>query len=158
MITLKDVWTAMRKRLARLTDTAMVRRNPFGIAASAAAVVLGGLGLVLGADVSQGMTNSLHGADELVAHLWGLMFVAGGLLKLYGLYWHRSIVEIPGLWMMSGAYAFYAVTVVTGLGEHGLAAGIISAALATGCLLKVHTIMRSAREAARGTGDLAGRE
>ncbi|MEV4179952.1 hypothetical protein AB0J28_00715 [Streptosporangium canum] len=117
--------------------------------AAGAAVVLGGLGVVLGDDVSQGMTNSLYSTAGVMAHLWGIMFAAGGLLKLYGLYWHRSTVEIPGLWMMTGGYAFYCITVLAGLGVHGLAAGIISAALTIGCLLKVRLIMRRARAAVR---------
>ncbi|MEV4059739.1 hypothetical protein [Nonomuraea dietziae] len=125
-----------------------LRHNPFGTVAAAAAVVLGALGLALGDDVSQGMTNSLRDSAGPIAHLWGAMFSAGGVLKLYGLYWHRSMVEIPGLWMMTGGYAFYAITVVTGLGMHGLAAGIISAALTLGCLLKVRIIMGAARAAA----------
>lgn len=119
--------------------------NPFGTVAAGAAVVLGTIGAVLGDDVSQGMTNSLHDTAGPVAHLWGIMFAAGGLLKIYGLYWHRATMEIPGLWMMTGGYAFYAITVVTGLGMHGLAAGVIAAALTIGCLIKVRIIMRHAR-------------
>ncbi|MBB2914848.1 hypothetical protein FHS43_006160 [Streptosporangium becharense] len=126
-----------------------MRHNPFGTTAAGAAVVLGGLGLVLGADVSQGMTNSLRGSADIVAHLWGGAFAAGGVLKLVGLYRHRSEVEIPGLWMLTGGYAFYSITVTVGLGVHGLAAGTISAALTIGCLLKARNIMRSARMAAR---------
>jgi hypothetical protein len=126
-----------------------LRLNPFGTMAAGAAVVLGSVGAVIGDDVSQGMTNSLHDTAGPIAHLWGIMFAAGGLLKLYGLYWHRSTMEIPGLWMMTGGYAFYSITVITGLGMHGLAAGVIAAALTAGCLLKVQIIMRRARTAVR---------
>ncbi|MFB4285716.1 hypothetical protein ACBJ59_61390 [Nonomuraea sp. MTCD27] len=122
-----------------------LKLNPFGTVAAGAAIVLGSLGAALGDDVSQGMTNSLHATAGPVAHLWGVMFAAGGILKIYGLYWHRTTMEIPGLWMMCGGYAFYSITVVVGLGMHGLAAGVIAAALAIGCLIKVSIIMRAAR-------------
>ncbi|GAA4934191.1 hypothetical protein HD597_010102 [Nonomuraea thailandensis] len=122
-----------------------LRLNPFGTVAAGAAVVLGALGATIGDDVSQGMTLSLHTTAGPVAHLWGVMFAAGGVLKIYGLYWHRTTIEIPGLWMMTGGYAFYSITVVTGLGMHGLAAGVISAALTIGCLIKVRLITRAAR-------------
>jgi hypothetical protein len=125
-----------------------LRHNPFGTVAAGAAVMLGTLGLVIGDDVSQGMTNSLRNAAGPIAHLWGAMFALGGVLKIYGLFWHRSTVEIPGLWMMCGGYAFYSITVVVGLGMHGLAAGVISAALCLGCLLKVRIIMGAAHAAA----------
>ena len=123
--------------------------NPFGTLAAIAAIVLGGLGIIMGDGVSQGMTESLHSVAGIVAHLWGLMFAAGGALKLYGLYTGRTIVEIPGLWLMVGGYGFYSLTVIAGLGAHGIAAGIISAAMTIGCLLKVRIIMTSAREVTR---------
>lgn len=126
-----------------------LRYNPFGTMAALAALTLGGLGVVLGDGVSQGMTVSLRDAAGPLAHLWGLMFAGGGALKLFGLYAHRSTVEIPGLWLMVGGYTFYSITVIAGLGQHGLAAGVISTALAMGCLLKVNIIMARAREAAR---------
>lgn len=130
----------------------LLERNPFGTMAAAAAVVLGLLGAVLGDGVSQGMTNSLAGAANVTAHLWGLMFAAGGAAKLVGLYTRRSTFEVPGLWAMIGGYAFYAITVMTGLAAHGLAAGIIAAAMTIGCLLKVRIIMRRARLAAGQAG------
>lgn len=120
-------------------------RNPFGTLAALAGTVLGVAGLVMGDGVSQGMTNSLHASAFAVAHLWGAMFAAGGALKLAGLYRHRTTLEIPGLWMLIGGYAFYSITVITGLGTHGLAAGIISAALAAGCALKARAILHAAR-------------
>jgi hypothetical protein len=129
-----------------------LRLNPFGTLAACAAVLLGILGLVMGEGVSEGMTNSLRGAAAPVAHLWGAMSAAGGAMKLYGLYWHRTTVEVPGLWLMSGAYAFYCVTVLVGLGRHGLAAGVIAGALAIGCVLKVRVIMGTARAVDRERG------
>ncbi|MDH2429307.1 hypothetical protein [Sphaerisporangium sp. TRM90804] len=126
-----------------------LRLNPFGTVAASAAVVLGGIAAVLGDDISQGMTNSLRASAEIMAHLWGASLAAGGLLKLYGLYAGRSTMEIPGLWMMAGGYGFYAITVVGGLGLGGLAAGILSTALAVGSVIKVQIIMRHARNAVR---------
>lgn len=123
--------------------------NPFGTMAAAAAVVLGTLGMILGDGVSQGMTLSLHATANLTAHLWGAMFAFGGAMKLIGLYTHRSTVEIPGLWAMTGGYAFYSITVTAGLGMHGLAAGIISAAMTIGCLVKTQIIMARARQVTR---------
>lgn len=123
--------------------------NVFGTIAAGAAVVLGSLGLVLGDGVSQGMTQSLHATANVTAHLWGGAFAAGGILKLIGLYSHRSTIEIPGLWCMVGGYAFYSITVTLGLGMHGLAAGIISGALTIGCLLKARIIMSRARQVTR---------
>lgn len=128
-------------------DRARLWLNPLGTTAALAAVILGSLGAVLGDAVSQGMTLSLHATAGPVAHLWGLTFATGGILHLVGLYTHHSTIEIPGLWMMIGGYAFYSITVVTGLGMHGLAAGIISAATCAGCLLKVYVISRAARAA-----------
>jgi hypothetical protein len=125
---------------ARLTG------NPFGTMVALAAIILGGLGAVIGDGVSQGMTNSLAGQANTVAHLWGLMFSAGGVVKLYGLYSRRLIFELPGLYLVAGGYSFYALTVIPGLGMHGLAAGIISGALAIGSLLKAHAIMSHARQ------------
>ncbi|GAA3039720.1 hypothetical protein GCM10017559_80080 [Streptosporangium longisporum] len=107
--------------------------------------MLGSLGAILGDDVSEGMTLSLHATGTVMAHLWGATFAVGGVLKLYGLYWGRSTMEIPGLWLMSAGYAFYGITVVTGLGIGGLAAGILATVLAVGCLFKVRSIMRRAR-------------
>lgn len=133
----------------KLSRRDYLRLNPFGTVAASAAVILGTLGAVLGDDVSQGMTNSLASTAEVMAHLWGAMFATGGVLKLYGLYSHRATVEIPGLWLMIGGYAFYAITVVTGLGMGGLAAGILSTGFAIGCLFKVHIIMRRAAAAVR---------
>jgi hypothetical protein len=123
--------------------------NPFGTMAAVAAVVLGILGIVLGDGVSQGMTLSLHSTANLTAHLWGVLFAAGGALKLFGLYTGRSTVEVPGLWAMTGGYAFYCITVITGLGAHGLAAGIISGAMTVGCLIKTRIIMTRARRVTR---------
>jgi hypothetical protein len=113
-----------------------------------AAIVLGGLGAVIGDGASQGMTNSLAGHANAIAHVWGATFAAGGVLKLYGLYSRRVTLELPGLYIVSGGYGFYALTVIPGLGVHGLAAGIISGALALGSLLKARAIMRRAREMA----------
>jgi hypothetical protein len=133
--------------------------NPFGTMAAIAAVVLGVLGMILGDGVSQGMTLSLHATANVTAHLWGLMFAVGGALKLAGLYAHRTTIEIPGLWAMTGGYAFYAITVTLGLGMHGLAAGIISGAMTVGCLVKTQIIMARARQVTRqveaGGGDEA---
>jgi hypothetical protein len=123
--------------------------NPFGTMAAGAAVVLGILGLILGDGVSQGMTTTLHSTANLTAHLWGAAFAAGGILKLVGLYARRSTIEIPGLWAMTGGYAFYAITVIAGLGMHGLAAGIISGAMTIGCLIKTRIIMLRARQVTR---------
>jgi hypothetical protein len=123
--------------------------NPFGTMAAAAAIVLGILGMILGDGVSQGMTTSLHATANVTAHLWGVMFAAGGALKLLGLYTNRTTLEIPGLWAMTGGYAFYAITVIVGLGMHGLAAGIISAAMTIGCLVKTQIIMARARQVMR---------
>lgn len=124
--------------------------NVFGTMAASAAIVLGSLGVVLGDGVSQGMTLSLHHATaNIVAHLWGAAFATGGALKLIGLYAHRSTIEIPGLWAMTGGYAFYSITVTVGLGMHGLAAGIISGALTVGCLFKTRIIMSRARQVTR---------
>jgi hypothetical protein len=131
--------------------------NVFGSVAACAAVVLGSLGVVLGDGVSQGMTQSLHASADATAHLWGAAFAVGGVLKLIGLYSHRSTIEIPGLWAMTGGYAFYSGTVTLGLGMHGLAAGIISGALTIGCLLKTRIIMRRARQVMRRT-EAAGSE
>jgi hypothetical protein len=121
--------------------------NPFGTMAALAAVILGCAGLISGDRVSAGMTNSLRDTANIVAHLWGGMFALGGALKLWGLYWYRSTVEIPGLWLMIAGYAFYALTVTAGLGMHGMAAGVLSTALCAGCLLKVRLIMRHAKAA-----------
>ena len=123
--------------------------NPFGTMAAIAAVILGTLGLILGDGVSQGMTQSLHVSADFTAHVWGAMFAAGGALKLGGLYAHRTEIEIPGLWLLTGGYAFYSITVTVGLGMHGLAAGIISAAMTIGCLLKTQIIMARARQVTR---------
>lgn len=128
-----------------------LHRHPLGSAAATAGIVLGTLGLIVGQDVSQGMTNSLRGVAGPVAHLWGLELAAGGVLMLVGLYWRHSELETPGLWMLAAGYAFYAITVVVGLGFHGLAAGIISAALAIGCVIKVRATMRKARAAEQAT-------
>jgi len=131
--------------------------NPIGTMTAVAAVILGVLGVVVGDGVSQGMTLSLHSAAGATAHLWGVAFAAGGLLNLAGIYTGRTTMEIPGLWAMTGGYAFYSITVVAGLALHGLAAGIISAAMAAGCLLKTHVIMTRARQVSRqveaGGGD-----
>lgn len=119
--------------------------NPFETMAAVAAILLGGLGAVVGDGASQGMTNSLAGHANAIAHIWGAAFGAGGMLELYGLYARRVTLELPGLYVVSGGYAFYALTVIPGLGMHGLAAGIISGAMAAGSLLKAQTIMRHAR-------------
>jgi hypothetical protein len=134
-----------------MSDSWRTRRelNPFGTVVGAAAVLLGGQGIVLGDGVSQGMTNSLHAQAALIAHLWGVVLALGGALKLAGLFGGRSAIEIVGLWMMCGGFGFYCVTVVTGLAAHGLAAGTISGALAVGSYNKVRIIMRRARRAAR---------
>lgn len=123
--------------------------NPFGTMAAIAAIVLGGLGIVMGDGVSAGMTSSLHSVAAPVAHVWGLAFSVGGVLKLFGLYAGRTTIEIPGLWLMVAGYGFYSLTVIAGLGAHGLAAGVISGALTVGCLLKVRIIMSTARELTR---------
>lgn len=127
--------------------------NPFGTMAGLAAVILGCAGLISGDRVSAGMTNSLRDTASLIAHLWGGMFALGGILKLYGLYRHRTTVEIPGLWLMIAGYAFYALTVTAGLGMHGMAAGVLASALCLGCLLKVRLINRSAKAAPPADGD-----
>ena len=126
--------------------------NPFGTMVAIAAIVLGGLAAVIGDGASQGMTNSLAGHANAIAHIWGVTFAVGGVLKLFGLYSRRVTLELPGLYIVSGGYGFYALTVVPGLGVHGLAAGIISGAMALGSLLKANAIMRRAR---RVVGDPA---
>ncbi|MCO6009754.1 hypothetical protein NE236_32765 [Actinoallomurus purpureus] len=113
-----------------------------------AAIVLGGLGAVIGDDTSQGMSKSLAGHSNAIAHIWGVTFAVGGVLKLYGLFTRRVTLELPGLYIVSGGYGFYALTVVPGLGVHGLAAGIVSGSLAVGSLLKAKAIMRRARQVA----------
>lgn len=119
--------------------------SPFETMVAAAAVVLGALGLAMGDGVSRGMTNSLAGHANLLAHLWGAMFAVGGALTLYGLFARRVTLELPGLYLVTGGYAFYCLTVLVGLGTHGLAAGVISGGLTLGCLLKAHTITERAR-------------
>lgn len=133
-----------------MSRRAALRLNPFGTMTACAAVALGVVGVVIGQDVSQGVTNSLRGVAGPVAHLWGLELAIGGMLTLTGLYWRHSELEIPGLWMMCGGWAFYSITVVVGLGLHGMAAGIISAALTAGCLVKAIVITRAA---ARNRGE-----
>lgn len=137
--------------VTRMPDNWRIRHdlNPFGVVVGVAAVLLGAQGVALGDGVSQGMTVSLHAQAALIAHLWGAVLALGGALKLAGLFGGRSAIEIVGLWMMSGGYGFYSVTVVVGLATHGLAAGTISGALAIGSLNKVRIIMRRARMAAR---------
>jgi hypothetical protein len=130
--------------------------NPFGTMAAAAAIVLGVLGVILGDGVSQGMTLSLHATANITAHLWGAAFAIGGALKLAGLYSRRSTIEIPGLWAMTGGYAFYSITVTAGLGMHGLAAGIISGAMTIGCLIKTKIIMLRARQVIRQAAAAGG--
>jgi len=132
--------------------------NPFGTMAAFAAVVLGSLGVVLGDGVSQGMTQSLHATANVTAHLWGAAFAVGGILKLVGLYAGRTTIETPGLWAMTGGYAFYSITVTLGLGMHGLAAGIISGAMTIGCLIKTHIIMARARQVTRRVEATGGDE
>jgi len=134
----------------------LLNLNPFGTLAAGAAVVLGGLGIIMGDGVSQGMTLTLHSSANLTAHLWGVLFFVGGALKLAGLYLHRSTLEIPGLWAMAGGYGFYSITVTFGLGMHGLAAGIISAAMTIGCMLKAHIIVTRARWVVNLSGDNSG--
>ncbi|WP_067814387.1 hypothetical protein [Actinomadura kijaniata] len=124
--------------------------NPFGTMVAVTAVVLGVLGLVMGDGVSRGMTNSLAGHANLIAHLWGAMFAAGGALTLYGLYTRRVTLELPGLYLVTGGYAFYCLTVLVGLGSHGLAAGVISGGLTVGSLLKAHAISERARRVRDG--------
>lgn len=119
--------------------------NPFGTMVAVAAILLGGLGAIVGDGASQGMTNSLAGHANVIAHIWGAAFSAGGALKLFGLYARRVTLELPGLYIVSGGYAFYALTVIPGLGMHGLATGIISGAMAVGSLVKAQVIMRHAR-------------
>lgn len=119
--------------------------NPFGTMVAVAAILLGGVGAVIGDGVSQGMTNSLAGHANVIAHMWGLAFGTGGVLKLYGIYSRRVTLELPGLYVVGGGYGFYALTVIPGLGVHGLAAGIISGALAVGSLMKARVITQSAR-------------
>jgi hypothetical protein len=132
--------------------------NPFGTMAAVAGILLGTLGAIIGDGVSQGMTLSLHSTANLTAHLWGVAFAIGGALKLIGLYTGRSTIEIPGLWAMTGGYAFYAGTVTLGLGMHGLAAGIISGATAIGCLIKTRIIMTRARRVIRHAEAAGGGE
>lgn len=120
--------------------------NPFGTVAALSGVILGTLGIVVGDGVSQGMTQSLHGTANFVAHLWGAIFATGGAAKLYGLYRGHIAAELPGLSMLTGGYGFYSITVVAGLGYHGLAAGIISGALCVGCYLKLRIILRRVRQ------------
>jgi hypothetical protein len=127
--------------------------NPFGTMVAIAAIVLGGLGAVIGDGASQGMTNSLAGHANAIAHIWGAVFAAGGLLKLCGLYSRRVTLELPGLYIVGGGYGFYALTVVPGLGVHGLAAGIISGALAVGSLFKARAIVRRARQVVGESAD-----
>jgi hypothetical protein len=136
-------------RPAPVTWRFTLELNPFGTMAAFAAIALGALGVFLGDGVSQGMTLSLHSTANVIAHLWGAALAAGGVLKLAGLYLHRSTIEIPGLWAMTGGYAFYCGTVVLGLGVHGLAAGIISGAMTIGCLIKTRIIMTRARQVIR---------
>jgi hypothetical protein len=116
--------------------------NPFGTFSAMASVLLGGLGIFIGDTVSAGMTNSLKGTANVIAHIWGIGFASGGVMKLWGLYSGRTSVEVPGLWMMLGGYTFYSITVTIGLGAHGIAAGICSGAMAAGCLAKIKIIMR----------------
>lgn len=134
---------------------ALLAWNPFGTMIAGAAIILGGLGLVIGEEVSQGMTNSLAGHANVIAHLWGAMFTIGGLLNLYGLYARRLLIEVPGLYLITGGYAFYCLTVITGLKTHGLAAGTISGALTIGCVLKAQAIMGRARAVSREGGEAA---
>lgn len=129
----------------RLTWRDRLEYNPFGTVAALTGVILGSLGIAVGDGVSQGMTQSLHDTASLVAHLWGVIFASGGALKLYGLYGGRMAAEIPGLSLLVGGYGFYSITVVAGLGYHGLAAGIISGALCIGCWLKLRVILRRVR-------------
>jgi hypothetical protein len=119
--------------------------NPFGTLAAIAAVVLGAAGTVVGEDISQGMTLTLHSTADLTAHAWGVLLMSGGILKLVGLYLRKSTLEIPGLWCMAGGYGFYSITVTFGLGVHGIAAGTISAAMTISCMLKAHIIVTRAR-------------
>lgn len=133
----------------------LLSRNPFGTMIAVAAIILGALGMIIGDGVSQGMTNSLAGHANVIAHLWGAMFAVGGLVNLYGLYARRLVIEVPGLYLITGGYAFYCLTVITGLRTHGLAAGTISGALTIGCLLKAHAIMNRARDVAHESGEAA---
>lgn len=136
----------------------VLEQNPFGTTAAITAVFLGSLGAILGDDVSQGMTLTLHSSANVTAHIWGGMLMIGGILKLIGLYGFRTTIEVPGLWMMIGGFAFYSITVTAGLGMHGLAAGLISAGLTVGCFLKTRIIMKRAELASQLSDQESGVE
>ncbi|WP_067483028.1 hypothetical protein [Actinomadura hibisca] len=137
---------------------AQLSGNPFATMVALTAVVLGALGMIIGDGVSRGMTDSLAGHANAIAHLWGLIFATGGALTLYGLYARRVTLELPGLYLVAGGYAFYCLTVLTGLKQHGLAAGVISGGLAAGGLLKAHAITVRARQVGAATPEAAGGE
>lgn len=128
-----------------MTRREKIADNPFGTMAAAAGIILGGLGVIVGDDVSQGMTNTLRATATVVAHLWGVELATGGILKLLGMFRGRPDIETLGLWLLCGGFAFYCLTVVAGLGHGGLAAGTVSAALAIGCVLKSRLIRRQAQ-------------
>ncbi|MBW8484882.1 hypothetical protein [Actinomadura parmotrematis] len=124
---------------------AQLSTNPFASMVAATAILLGGLGMVIGDRASRGMSISLAGHANVIAHLWGAMFAVGGVLTLFGIYRPRLTVELPGLYLLAGGYGFYCLTVLTGLRTHGLAAGLISGALTLGSLLKARAITARAR-------------
>lgn len=118
----------------------IVLTRPFSLPIAVAAVIVGGLALWYGADVSKALSILLPDGvapPNTIARFWGLLQVMGGVIILYGVVRIRSDAERTGWSVLIGAHLFYAAGLIGGLGLAGSAAGTYMVALAVGSVLRV---------------------
>lgn len=130
----------LRQRL-HLTIT----NRPFTLPLAVAAVIVGCLTLYHGADVSEALSRLLPPSvipGDTVMRFWGGLQIIGGVLVLWGVLRPRMDAERSGWSFLIGAFLFYAVGVLGGLGLQGAVAGTYAAALAAGSAFRAWGLKR----------------
>lgn len=124
-------------------------KAPFEAAIAFATVIAAGIYLVNPEAVSR--TAVGHTAQQLLPY-WEALYLAGGLMVLYGLVRLSLRMEASGLFLLAAALAINALSIIDFSGMTGIASAATFAALVVACGMRVAFLMRLWRGSRGGRG------
>lgn len=117
---------------------------PFATLIPLAAVPIGLLSIAIGPEVSRAFTIVYHRPELIYA--WGAVLALGGAYVAAGIMRRTPSYERGGLYVLGGAFTFYGISVIIGLGRGGLVTGPMFCVIAAACLLRARLILVRAKD------------
>ncbi len=117
---------------------------PFSTNLSLISIPIGVLAIIIGQDISRGFTV-VYNRPEVI-YIWGAVLLLGGFNVASGIARRKAALERAGLYVLACAYAFYAVSVLLGLGVGGLVTAPVFLTLAISSVQRANLLGRAIRE------------